>query len=154
MKRRRLRIAQDHPRHVSPFRSVMVTAATSSRCAPTGTTLPGSDNYFYDVRGNLSQDDGFDDDGDDFFEYSYDPDNRLTSVDYDPGSSTLTKMAEYRYDNQGRRVEFVNSPPDGVTRTLHYYYDGPNVIAEYEYDAATLTGTRTSTARSTWTSGR
>ena len=44
----------------------------------TGTVLPGSANYFYDVRGNLSRDDGFDANAADFFVYDYDPENRLT----------------------------------------------------------------------------
>ena len=36
------------------------------------------------------------------FKYSYDPENRLTLVDYDPGGGALTLVARYRYDNQGR----------------------------------------------------
>ena len=58
----------------------------------------------YDTRGNLSRDDGFDDDGNDFFEYSYDPENRLTQVEYDDDEAPpgLTVVAQYRYDALGR----------------------------------------------------
>ena len=77
-----------------------------------GTTLPGSENYFYDIRGNLSRDDGFD--HGDFFEYSYDPENRLTKVeyDYDGNGIGLTLMAQYRYDALGRRIEYVDATRD------------------------------------------
>jgi RHS repeat-associated protein len=101
----------------------------------TGPSLPPSDNYFYDVRGNLSRDDGFDSDGDDFFQYGYDAQNRLTQVDYDPGGGGLTCVARYRYDGFGRRIEFINSPPGVGATTLRYYYDGANPVAEYEYDS-------------------
>jgi hypothetical protein len=37
----------------------------------------------YDNRGNLSNDDGLDLDPDDRFVYGYDPENRLTKVQYD-----------------------------------------------------------------------
>ncbi len=84
----------------------------------------------YDVRGNLSRDDGFDDDSDDRFEYSYDLENRLTEVGYDDdgdGQNPLTVVAEYRYDANGRRIEYIDHTRSLTTR---YYYDGQNVILE------------------------
>jgi hypothetical protein len=36
--------------------------------------------YATNKRGNLVQDDGFDDDADDRFVYEYDPENRLTNI--------------------------------------------------------------------------
>lgn len=64
----------------------------------------GSSNYFYDIFGNLSQDQWFDDVAGDFFRYDYDPMNRLTRVDYDydGDGAGLTAVADYRYDAQGR----------------------------------------------------
>jgi len=85
--------------------------------------------YVYDARGNLSRDDGLDDSsGSDYLQYYYDLDNRLTKVDYDAG--TLVSVAEYRYDTSGRRIEYIDHVRDVTTQ---YYYDGPKVVAEYEY---------------------
>ena len=68
--------------------------------------------------------------------YSYDPENRLVKVQYTPGPGTTATVAEYRYDALGRRIEFINSPPQGTTTTTRYCYDGQNVIQEYNYSAS------------------
>jgi len=83
----------------------------------------------YDVRGNLVRDDGFD--ADDGFVYSYDPENRLTKVEYDDGSNPAVTRAEYRYDAVGRRIEHKKYDAGTLVETIRYYYDGQNVIAEY-----------------------
>jgi len=101
----------------------------------------------YDPRGNLSQDDGFDSIDGDFFDYTYDAENRLSEVnyDYDGDGNNLTLMARYRYDAMGRRtldtrrthsrsraakprresrgIEYIDATRDVTTR---YYYDGQN----------------------------
>jgi hypothetical protein len=84
----------------------------------------------YDIRGNLSVDDGFDTPSDDGFAYSYDAENRLTEVEYDDGTNPLIPVASYRYDAMGRRIVFADHVRG---TTVHYYYDGQNVIAEYTY---------------------
>ena len=77
-----------------------------------------SQGYAYDLRGNLSRDDGFDGDPDDRFVYNYDVDNRLTKVSYDnDGTGDPAVIAEYLYDALGRRIEFIDSPPGGTTVT-------------------------------------
>lgn len=86
----------------------------------------------YDVRGNLARDDGFDADPDDGFVYEYDPENRLTKVEYDDGTNPAVTMAEYRYDALGRRIEYRRySDAGALLETIRYYYDGQNVVAEY-----------------------
>jgi hypothetical protein len=95
-----------------------------------------SQGFQYDTNklGNLVQDDGFDNDGDDRFLYYYDPENRLTRVEYDfnnQGSSGIV-MATYRYDAIGRRIEYKRYDTGGaLVETIRYYHDGQNVIAEY-----------------------
>jgi len=91
-------------------------------------------NVAYDYRGNLAQDEEFDADADDRFVYKYDPENRLTKVQYDDdqtGPTGLVTVAEYRYDALGRRIEYINSPPGGTAVTTRYYYDGQNVNKSY-----------------------
>jgi YD repeat-containing protein len=63
---------------------------------------------------------------------------RLLEMDGD-GPNALVSVASYRYDAQGRRVEYIDA-----TRsvTVRYAYDGANAIVEYEYDSTSLTGTR------------
>jgi hypothetical protein len=61
----------------------------------------------YGPRGNLIQDEGFDGEPDDDFLYTYDMENRLIQVDYDPdapGGDPAEPVAEYRYDALGRRT--------------------------------------------------
>jgi len=73
----------------------------------------------------------------DFFQYAYDLDNRLTTVGYDndgEGGSALTPIAEYRYDALGRRIEYVDHVRNITTR---YYYDGQSIVADYTYNGST-----------------
>ena len=87
--------------------------------------------YAYDVRGNLSRDGGLDTGtGADYLEYEYDIENRLTKVGCDPDGSSLTALAEYRYDGLGRRIEYIDHARGLTTR---YYHDGQSIVAEYTY---------------------
>ena len=93
--------------------------------------------YTYDLRGNLSRDEGLDNaSGADYLEYDYDIEDRLTKVGYDPDGSSLTliAMADYRYDALGRRIEFIDHVRGITTR---YYHDGQSIVAEYTYSQST-----------------
>ena len=52
----------------------------------------------------------------------------------------MTAVAEYRYDAMGRRIEYIDHTRGTTTR---YYYDGSNVIAEYDYTEPGGTPTET-----------
>ncbi|MCG8376320.1 MAG: RHS repeat-associated core domain-containing protein, partial [Chlorobiales bacterium] len=81
----------------------------------------------YDASGNLSRDESD-------FEYKYDYDNRLTKVSYDDGQN-LTQVAHFEYDALGRLISsdlVFDSDVDGDTEALKYYYDGQEVLAEYD----------------------
>ncbi len=87
----------------------------------------GAVTVLYDPAGNLSRDE-------DDFEYTYDYENRLTKVTYEGGVGS-TQVAHYEYDALGRLISTqlrFDSDTDGDAETLKYYYDGRNVIAEYD----------------------
>jgi RHS repeat-associated protein len=79
--------------------------------------LVGGVGYSYDAHGNLV-DDGT-------YLYYYDCENRLTDVN----GANDEPIASYKYDFAGRRVR--KTIHDSQT-TIHYVYDGAQVIAEYE----------------------
>ncbi len=67
------------------------------------------------------------------YEYDYDHDNRLLSVDYEETGQSDVRVASYAYDAMGRLISSqmrFDSDSDGDTETLKYYYDGLNAIAE------------------------
>jgi len=64
---------------------------------------------------------------------SYDYDNRLTQVSYEGGGSA--QVAHFEYDALGRMISAqlrFDSDVDGDSATSKYYYDGQNVLAEYD----------------------
>ena len=79
-------------------------------------------NCLYDKNGNLTSDG--------IFNYAYDCENRLTSVEYVVGYRTLMH-ADYYYDYRGRRVQKHVSCEDIPDKTINYCYDGDQIIAEY-----------------------
>lgn len=81
------------------------------------TSVDGN-NYSYDDNGNLT-DDGT-------YLYYYDCENRLTDVN---DKATGDPVASYSYDYLGRRI--IKTIHDSQT-TIHYTYDGDQVIAEYD----------------------
>ncbi|MCP3684242.1 MAG: hypothetical protein GY861_16300 [bacterium] len=103
-----------------------------------------SSQYDYDDANQITSDDTyvftFDDNGNmtgkedtltsDRWEYSYDYENRLVTVEkYDGGLPPASMEANYSYDGQGRRIcKTVESD------TIIYIYDGSNIL--YEYDAS------------------
>jgi YD repeat-containing protein len=72
--------------------------------------------YDYDDNGNLSFDGAY--------HYRYDCENRLIDVN----DQSNNRVASYSYDYAGRRIsKTLHASQD----TLHYVYDGSQVIAEY-----------------------
>ncbi len=101
-----------------------------------GTPLPGSPNIVHDDTGNLTSDENG-------YGYAYDHDNRLTTIFHDDGASSGTAadgvqnggeatLASYAYDALGRRIEKIDYVTGGATTTTRYYYDGHNVVAEFD----------------------
>ncbi len=86
---------------------------------PVGSETP----YSYDRNGNLT-DDGT-------YLYYYDCENRLTDVN----DQSDNPVVSYKYDFAGRRVK--KTIHDSQT-TIHYTYDGGQVIAEYDGDGVLL----------------
>ncbi len=87
----------------------------------------GAVTVHYDAAGNLSRDE-------DDYEYLYDYDSRLTKVTYEGGVGS-TQVAAFEYDALGRMISSqlrFDADQNGMNQTLKYYYDGPNVIAEYD----------------------
>ena len=74
-----------------------------------------SSGYSYDDNGNLTADSDHN--------YSWDGDNRLTSV---VDKSTSQTIASYTHDYMGRRI----SATDSSGNTTFFHYDGWNVVAE------------------------
>jgi len=77
-------------------------------------------DYHYDKNGNLTDDDTY--------MYYYDCENRLNDVN----NQSDQPVVSYRYDYLGRRVS--KTIHDSLT-TIHYTYDGDQVIAEYDYNS-------------------
>jgi len=80
-------------------------------------TSVGDTGYSYDENGNLA-DDGT-------YKYYYDCENRLTDVN----DQNDAAVASYSYDYSGRRVK---KTLHASQTTIHYTYDGDQVIAENE----------------------
>jgi len=80
-------------------------------------------NYSYDDNGNLA-DDGT-------YKYYYDCENRLTDVN----DQSDDRVASYKYDYLGRRVKKTIHE---TQTTIHYCYDGTQVIAEYNSNGTLL----------------
>jgi RHS repeat-associated protein len=98
-----------------------------------GNPLPGTPNIVHSDRGNLLADE-------DGYGYVYDEENRLVTIfddddadgEQDGGEATL---ASFAYDALGRRIEIDGYLGDGsasITGTRRLYYDGQNVIAEFD----------------------
>jgi len=65
--------------------------------------------------------------------YTYDYDNRLVAVDYDPAAGADTRVAAFAYDAMGRVISSqtrYDTDTNAVASTLKYHYDGQEVIAE------------------------
>ncbi len=77
-------------------------------------------NYSYDLNGNLTSDD--------VHTYTYDYDNRLTSVI--PAQAGIQSVA-FTYDSFGRRIK-KEVTQNSVLTTQNYVYDGNSIIAEYD----------------------
>ncbi len=77
----------------------------------------GGTGYSYDNNGNLTNDGTY--------LYYYDCENRLTEVN----DINDSPVASYKYDYLGRRVKKTIHETQA---TIHYCYDGDQVIAEYE----------------------
>lgn len=87
-----------------------------SSVGPTGNRV----DYTYDTNGNLTDDGSY--------EYTYDSENRLLSVEF---GDTL---CEYAYDAAGRRISktITDTSTSSLTAYTEYAYDGDQVIAEYD----------------------
>ncbi|OHB45977.1 MAG: hypothetical protein A2Y13_00955 [Planctomycetes bacterium GWC2_45_44] len=84
-------------------------------------TSVGGVNYSYDLNGNLTNDG--------IYRYYYDCENRLTDVN----DSSDQPIASYEYDYLGRRVTKITYDTNGqILNTIHYTYDGDQIIAEYD----------------------
>ncbi len=100
---------------------------------------PASENFEYDVRGNLTSDSRWD--------YTWDGANRLRFIETSATAVTAGVAREkfgYRYDYQGRRVAkdvyaWTGSAyeSDPLETTL-YYYDGWNLVYEATYTGVTF----------------
>jgi RHS repeat-associated protein len=90
-------------------------------------TSVGGVTYSYDDNGNLTNDG--------FYKYYYDCENRLTDVNY---AGNNERVAEYKYDWLGRRVRKLIYDGGQVSETIRYWYDGDQVIAEYDGEGTLL----------------
>lgn len=82
----------------------------------------------YDANGNLTRNDRG-------FQFEYDYENRLTAVRA-PNGDPLT---EYYYDALGRRnSEYRTDAAVSGYAVPVYFYDGKNLVAEYDYDTGDL----------------
>lgn len=89
-------------------------------------TYVGSNALTYDAAGNLSKDENE-------YEYLYDYKNRLTKITYIGSGST--QVPAFEYDALGRMISSqlrFDADESAMSETLKYYYDGSNVIAEYD----------------------
>lgn len=87
-----------------------------SSVGPTGNRV----DYTYDTNGNLTDDGSY--------EYTYDTENRLLSVEF--GES----LCEYTYDAAGRRIskKIIDTTGPTLTAYTEYAYNGNQVVAEYD----------------------
>ncbi|MCC7292344.1 MAG: hypothetical protein IT449_09825 [Phycisphaerales bacterium] len=77
----------------------------------------------------------------DAYVYTYDCDNRLLQVDYDPNSGSNTTVATFAYDALGRKITartVYDGTTDSITKDYRFYHDGQVEIADYESDNSTL----------------
>ena len=88
-----------------------VTAGTASAHAYAPMTTNRLGSYTYDATGNMA--------ADDYHQYAYDGENRITTVD--------TAAAKYSYDANGNRVR-----KDVGANYTEYIYFGSNIIAEHD----------------------
>lgn len=93
------------------------TVDYNSNCLNQYTSVGGSP-YNYDENGNMTRDD-------DLYYYYYDCESRLLDVN----DMNNNPVSSYSYDYLGRRVK--KTIHDSQT-TIHYTYDGDQVIAEYD----------------------
>ena len=82
-------------------------------------------NLTYDDNGNLLNDGAY--------TYSYDEENRLTSVTRNAGSVVV---GQYQYDALSRRVQKIANPA-GAQSTTHYFHDKGRIIEEQGAGGAT-----------------
>ena len=81
----------------------------------------------------------------DAYVYTYDCDNRLLQVDYDPNSGSNTTVATFAYDALGRKITawMMYDAPGGTqgdsnTSDLRFYHDGQVEIADYNASDGSL----------------
>jgi RHS repeat-associated protein len=86
-------------------------------------TKYGSEIIEYDDNGNRKFDGRFN--------YRWDAADQLTSV---TKKGETTPFAEYRYDDDGRRIEKKVRQTDGSVKTTRYFYDGSSINVLYETD--------------------
>ena len=72
-----------------------------------------------------------------YFKYGYDHSNRLTEIGYyDADGAGFGDLAHFEYDALGRmissQVRYDTESASANTETLLYFYDGNEVIAEYD----------------------
>jgi len=100
----------------------------------------GSNNYFYDLDGNLLSGDGT-------HTYKWDAENQLVEIDY-VGSNQKNQFA---YDGLGRRIVGVDTAPEGGTTTTRYLWcedgrvcqtrdGGDNVMRRFTVEGELLVG--------------
>jgi RHS repeat-associated protein len=100
---------------------------------------PTTQNFAYDVDGNLTNDS--------LWVYSYDDEDRIKQIQSAPALLTVTNVQPIRlnftYDFLGRRVQKQVWNYNGSTwvlaETIVYAYDGLNLVAEYQKSGSTLT---------------
>ncbi|MCZ6653629.1 MAG: thrombospondin type 3 repeat-containing protein [Planctomycetota bacterium] len=88
-----------------------------------GTPPPSPGNVVHDAAGNLISDERG-------YGYVYDFENRLIKIFEDDAGAA--DVADFTYDALGRRIASIDYRQGLSGLPLHYYYDGQNVIAEYD----------------------
>jgi RHS repeat-associated protein len=83
----------------------------------------GDERIEYDLNGNRTFDDTYD--------YKWDAADQLISV---TRKGEATPFIEYKYDDDGRRIEKKVKQSDGNLQTTRYVYDGSSINVLYETD--------------------
>lgn len=109
----------------------MLDARTNPQINPATNRIADGQGYGYDAAGNVV---ATPDAGSGTHSYDYDGENR--QVRYDGGASS-TGGATYSYDGDGRRVK----KEVGVTQTVFVYNIAGQLVAEYDTEGASGTGT-------------
>jgi RHS repeat-associated protein len=101
--------------------TVQATSGTSASLSGSLFLPPATENYAYDLDGNLTQDSRWN--------YTWDAENRLIRLTGRISGLQPTQI-DYEYDWRGRRIKKVLTGTS--TTTSKYIYDGWNLVAELD----------------------